>query len=315
MTVKKRLSPPVVFLAPGGGLGHIVRASAVALQLEKKEIPTLIVTTSGWAEGLGRITGLAMTVIPQEKWGGDIERYLDHIRPGLIIQDAFPFGFKNEDLSALAERIPFIYFARVLKLSHYLKTLNKVWENDSPLLSTIIKIEPLPVEQNASINNSGQRLFELERRICFPFEDFVIKRPPLLERLLDESNVHLVVHSGPAHEIKLLVKKAEMTIKGDGQGEIAVINPQFFRQGVKNAFDYFPAAALYSRAYQIYSGGGYNAVAEQDACSGKVTRIPFDRYYDDQAFRIRPDLEKVTASMTGTQQATEIISGLYDELI
>ena len=319
---KKRKRPPVVFIAPGAGLGHIVRVSAIALQLEEKEIPTLIVTTSGWAEGLGRITGLAMTVIPHEQWGADIGHYLKHVSPGVIVQDSFPFGFKHEDLSPLAEKIPFVYLARVLKIKHYLKACDKIWDDKSLLLSTIIKVEPLPGEQEKILNNNKNNIFKLDRRICFPFMDFIQKRPQALDALLDESKTHLVVHSGPVHETEMLIKKAKRRIQDEGEGTVAIINPASFQRRDHNAFDYFPAAALYSDAYHIYTGGGYNAIAEQDNYRGRVTRIPFDRYYDDQHFRIAMVShkgqvcevvdKKSTGVKPGAQQASEIIADVYE---
>lgn len=313
---KKITKRPVVFLAPGAGLGHIVRASAIADCLEEKSIPCLIITSSLWAEALSRITGIASARIPPDKWGKDLAIFLEKIKPCVIVQDSFPFGFKNENLEAIARKIPFIYLARYLKIEAYFKAINKKWDKNSALISTIIKIEALSEIHNNLIADSLSDYTSLKKRIVFPFEKFRQAIPSELKTKLKSKRLHLVVHSGPYHETESLVKKAMENIQEESQGELGIISPVFVQRKMKNAYDYFPAAALFADAYRIYTGGGYNAIAETQPFYKKIRPIAFPRYYDDQKNRIAECKNKRNASTenySGALDTAEIIaSQLYD---
>ena len=69
---------PVLFLAPGAGLGHLVRVSAIAMGLEARGVSTWIVTSSSWTEGMSRLTGLAMQYIPLRDWKDQVRDAVFH---------------------------------------------------------------------------------------------------------------------------------------------------------------------------------------------------------------------------------------------
>ncbi len=304
----------MVFLAPGAGLGHIVRVSAIAHYLEKKNTPCLVVTTSKWAKALERITGITTTFFHIKKWQNDISHYLSNTQSSIIVQDTFPFGLRNENLKDIAKKTEFAYLARYLKIDDYFNAINKNWDKHSPLLSTIIEIEPLSDDHKTLISETSANHYKLKNRIRFPYEKMKQTVPPDLQDLLSSNKLHLVVHSGPQHETERLIMIAENNIKKDSKGELAIISPVYAEMKMKNAYDYFPAAALFNEAYHIYTGGGYNTITETELFPDKVTALPFPRSYDDQQARI-DNLKSIDFSsnqQSGAIQAAEIISSLLE---
>lgn len=107
---------------------------------------------------------------------------------------------------------------------------------------------------------------------------------PLLAEL-DRDGLHLVVHSGPAAEIAQLTNLAPEPR--------AVIN-----------LNYYPACNILHRAAHVYSGAGYNIMAEMVGRPNH-TAIPFHRQYDDQAARL---LNFFTEPVDGTPLAAYTIA-------
>jgi len=102
---------------------------------------------------------------------------------------------------------------------------------------------------------------------------------------LDRDGLHLVVHSGPAAEVTQLTSLAPEPR--------AVIN-----------LNYYPACNILHRATQVYSGAGYNIMAEMLGRPNH-TAIPFPRHYDDQSARLR---DFFTELVDGTPLAARTIA-------
>jgi hypothetical protein len=82
---------------------------------------------------------------------------------------------------------------------------------------------------------------------------------------LDHDGYHLVVHSGPAEEVD----------------QLTALAPEPRRIISRN---YYPAVNLLHRAAWVYSGCGYNIMAEMLGRPNH-TALPFPRRYDDQFAR------------------------------
>lgn len=303
----------VVFLAPGAGLGHIVRVSAIACSLAEKDIPSLILTTSKWAEALSKITTIPTISCTANGWGKNIYQYLSTTTASVVVQDTFPFGFRDENLECHAKKKQFIYLARYLKTADYFNRLNKKWDKLSPLLSTIIEIEPLENNHQKLISETSSKHFKLENRIRFPSEKLCQNIPGALQKSLPSKKLHLIVHSGPLHETERLIMIAKAQINNNPNEEVAIINPLFAAMKRKHSYDYFPAAALFPEVYRIYTGGGYNSVAETELFLEKTTYLSFPRHYDDQQARIdtvRKTEQSAEKKSPGAVQAAEIIRSL-----
>lgn len=302
----------VVFLAPGAGLGHIVRVSAIACSLAEKGIPSLILTTSKWAEALSKITNIPTISFTAKGWGQNISQYLSNTTASVVVQDTFPFGFRDENLEFHAKKKHFVYLARYLKTADYFSRLNKQWDKLSPLLSTIIEIEPLEKNHRELISETPSKNFKLENRIRLSSEELRQNIPVNLQKSLTCKKIHLIVHSGPQHETEKLIMIAKTQINNQNE-EIAIINPLFAEMKRKHSYDYFPAAALFPDVYRIYTGGGYNSIAETEPFLEKTTHLSFPRHYDDQQARIytmRKTVQPAEKKKPGAIQTAEIISSL-----
>lgn len=297
----------VLFVAPGSGLGHLVRTGALALELEKKQVGSAIVSSSPWAQGFSRITGLGLIFVPPEHWKKDISGLVHRINPRLLVLDSFPLGFRGESLGGRLS-CPVVYLARRLKFKAYCHALRSLGEGEScpPDMTTII-IEDLEARHQDWLEKNTRDQVRLCGRIRFP--ESLIKVPEIpktLASLLDNESVHLVVHSGPEHEVRQLTARAKTAIRTAGTGKLVVINPFLTDwDDAPDSFDYFPASLLYAKAHRVYSGAGYNAVAEGGGQTEKHIVVPFERHYDDQFWRAGD--ARVKAQGDGLAQAVENI--------
>lgn len=303
---------PIVILAPGAGMGHLVRASAVALALEKKGYPVVIVTSAYWAEAIGRITRVETVYIPPKHWRHSTGPCLKKLNPRVVVQDTFPFGFRGEEPQSILPDVPYVYLARVLNETACSGPMNDAKQFRYPGRTTIVITEPLTAPHQSLIEASGCHVKRLNQRIAFPFDAYTQPIPEKLNAQLKSEPVHLVVHSGPETETEQLIHLAKNDIEKAGRGRLAVINPFLYRKAFNGSWDYFPAAVLYKEAVQIYSGGGYNSVAEQIPFRKKVTYIPFKRTYDDQAFRISTLSGDDDGRQQGASETADTIASIYD---
>lgn len=296
----------MLFAAPGSGLGHLVRTGALALALEKKQVVSVIVSSSPWAQGFSRITGLGVIFVPPEHWKKDISGLVHRISPRLLVLDSFPLGFRGESFGGRFG-CPVVYLARRLKFEAYCHRLTSLGGGACPPDMTAIIIEDLEAGHQDWLEKNTRDQVRLCGRIRFP--ESLIKAPEIhttLGSLLDNKIVHLVVHSGPEHEVDQLIARAKTAIHTAGTGKLVVINPFLAgRNDAPDCFDYFPASLLYAKAHRVYTGAGYNAVAEGGGQTEKHIVVPFDRHYDDQFWRAGD--AQVGAQGDGLAQAVEKI--------
>jgi hypothetical protein len=144
----------------------------------------------------------------------------------------------------------------------------------------VIQAEPLAAEQEALLPGDTVRLpgpIRLEPgRVATP-----------VPQELDRDGLHLVVHSGPSAEVAQLVALAPEPR--------AVVN-----------LNYYPACNVMARAAHVYSGAGYNMMADMLGRANH-TAVPFPRRFDDQAARLRGFF---TEPIDGTALAARTIASL-----
>jgi len=238
----------IVYYAIGGGLGHATRARRVlaALQLEAH-----IVSTAD---------------VPRE-----LERSADAHRDWLralgaerIIADSFPLCIRGE-LANLG--VPLDHVARLLRWNDY----RRVATQPLPRFGTTWIVEPLHADHEDAIRAVSDRVVEL-RLQPERFEPFAIAEP-----------YRLVVHSGPADEVRELVAFAEERRALDGSSARIVVVTQCEMDGVERV-DADPSA-LFDRAERIVSAAGFNTLLETEPWCGKHDVVPFRRRFDDQFAR------------------------------
>ena len=302
---------PVAFLAPGSGLGHLVRTGALCLGLLSRGIPSVIFGTSAYGPGFSRLTGLDVVTLPMSQWKDVCLEHVKALDPVLLVQDTFPCGLKGENFSALTENLPLIILSRRLRFSAYQNALKAIGPVHEPQGFSTLIMEPLEPDHMNWLEQRARTVTSLENRIRFPWPEISLAPVPRkLEQAHKAKNLHLVVHSGPEEETIRLIDLAEKNIKNLGDGHLAVINPRMAARNNPMCFDYFPAAALYDRAEHIYTGAGFNAVSETADFVEKHTMLAFPRHYDDQVWRME---NKSYDKKPGNKIARDMIENLYNQ--
>jgi len=292
----------VLFVAPGAGLGHVVRVSALALGLRERGVSSAIVTNSRYAEGLSRLLELTVFHVPTEQWQRCRELVAESA-PRLVVLDTFPFGFRGEWCGPATDGLRFAYLARRLKVQAYLTAIGRDWDADTPSLARMLVVEPLTGEHAALLHAGGGELVELPGRIRFPAGAVEGPIPAELADMLRSGPADLVVHSGPRLEVDALLQRARAL---DGAGRFALILPKPIAGLDLPTFEYFPASRLFPLCRRIVTGGGYNAVAECAEFADRHVVVPFDRHYDDQHGRVAAP---AMSAVDGTRTAVETLLG------
>jgi hypothetical protein len=278
----------VLISAPGGGLGHLVRAAALALRLGERGRTARVVTNSPYAEGLARLAGCAVDRIPSNRWTSALARYVEELGPEVLVLDSFPWGLRGE-WTRPPKGARIVYLARRLKLGVYLSALDVEPRPDAPHLERVIVAEPLSAEHRALLDGAGGRVTELAGRIRFPAGRFPTPVPRELAEVLDSGRAWLVVHSGPREEVQALIERARRETSGSAGSRLALIVPRPPAGFDVPAFEYFPAGRLFERAERVFAGAGYNIMSDAAPWAGKLVAQPFKRRYDDQAGRLASD--------------------------
>ncbi len=158
------MSGPLIYYAPGAGLGHLTRALAICLPLRDAGIDARIVSDSPFAPGIAALARCPVI---------DIEA---RVEAGLVITDTFPFGLRNEWRDSTT---PLLHIARRLRVAR--ATGN---------FAAIIEAEPLGID--GAVKLDGPIRLAPDR----------IRTP--LPRELDRDGLTFVVHSGPPEEVNAL---------------------------------------------------------------------------------------------------------------
>lgn len=266
------MSAAILYFAPGSGLGHLTRAIAVCLELRELGVETEIVTNSPFAQPLARLARVAVTQIANDRWAEAAPRLLAERAPRAAVVDTFPNGLRGEWLQRPG--IPLIHMARRLRLENYgpLAADGTAWSG----FVLTVAIEALAPEHRALLAPPVRALRGLIRLAPGRIGG---APPERLVALLDEGAA-LVVHGGPREEVEQLAARA----RACSAGKVAAITPWQIEDAA--CFDYFPAANVLARASHIFTGGGYNSIADTMESRSRHTAIAFPRRFDDQAARL-----------------------------
>ncbi|MBN8730507.1 MAG: hypothetical protein J0L64_08210 [Acidobacteria bacterium] len=284
------MSAAVLYFAPGSGLGHLTRALAVCLELRELGVEAEIATNSPFAQPLARLARIRVTQIANDQWSAAAPRLLAERAPRAAVVDTFPNGLRGEWLQR--PDVPLIHMARRLRLENYAQfaTDGAAWRG----FALTVAIEALAPEHEALLSPPVHALRGLIRLAPGRIGG---AGPERLLQLLD-NGAALVVHGGPREEVAQLVANA----RARSSAEVAAITP-WQLDGVA-CFDYFPAANVLARASHIFTGGGYNSIADTMELRPRHTALAFPRRFDDQAARLAA---VGTADADATREAVEAI--------
>lgn len=238
----------ILYYAIGGGLGHVRRACRVldALQLDA------LIVGSIEAPGVLRIPASLESSIDEHR------AWIRSLGASRIIADSFPLGIRGE---LFGIDVPLDYVARLLKWDEY----RRVVPYELPRFGTAFLVEETAVRVSCdrvvavslSVTESGGSAAALHK--------------------------WLVVHSGPADEVRELIAYAESLQAMRGIRAPLLVATRCAIDGVERT-DADPVT-LYAQAERIVSAAGFNVMLETGRWREKHDVLPFPRRFDDQFAR------------------------------
>ena len=262
-------------------------------------------SNSPFAAGISRLTQIPVSVLNDKFWPVDVRDFCSLHEAKLLIVDTFPFGLRGEWLYPVAGK-RMIYTARRLKLDAYLQRIQGLATPGRHLYEMTLICEPITAVHREMLTSLTARFCMLPGRIQLTLaENGAV--PVELETLFETQRVHLVVHSGPDREVQDLVKMAQTACLSDSDATPVIITPKKKAKSRIPGFDYFPAAQLYPKAAHIYTGAGYNSMAETANYRHKHSAVAFYRRFDDQAGRLKAEWN---TALNGADAAAEAIADL-----
>jgi hypothetical protein len=253
----------ILYYAIGGGLGHLVRARAV-LQTLGIAARAALLTASPFAADPRVVGDLPVVRVPDaldgdraalRRWIADL---VAGVRPERLVVDAVPAGVLGELEGDLG--VPVDHVARLLRWPRYARRLDR----PLPRIETTFVVEPLHDDHLAAVRAASAQVVALS-----------LVDPPAPPRD-DAAGAALVVHAGPAREVRALAALAATT-----GHPVRVARP-----GGPD-LDVHPASALFAHAAAIVTAAGFNAMRQAAPFGDRHLCLPFPRPLDDQRTRAR----------------------------
>jgi hypothetical protein len=277
----------ILYYSIGGGLGHLVRARAVLHTLGVAGRGALL-TASPFAADPRVVGDLPVIRVP-DALDGDrsaLRRWLCDLvaglRPERLVVDAFPAGVLGELQADLG--VPTDHVARLLRWPRYARRL----DGPLPRIETTFVVEPLHDDHLAAVRAASERVVAL-----------ALVDPPAPPRD-DAVGAALVVHAGPAHEVRVLAALAART-----GHPVRVARP-----GGAD-LDVHPASALFGHAAAIVTAAGFNAMRQAVPFGDRHLCLPFPRPLDDQRARARAVRGIGSAWSTGTPSSDRWLQAIH----
>jgi hypothetical protein len=269
---KKRAeaNPPLIYYAPGGGLGHLTRGIAILRQWRKRTgHPALLLSYSPHAP-LARKEGISVREIPGPD-AGALKRILGRAGPQALVVDTFPRGIMGEMADLVpALDIPTILIQRYLNPA-YLRQFN--------------------------VTAFVGRFYRLVVRLADAL-------PPqtLSQQTLDVPPVTI----REAQELSPVTQRAGWLFVDWGEGSepfIQAAQEAASRQGktlhVVRPADSYPAVDHMANHELVVGSGGYNLYHEAALTGTPAIFVPGRRMYDDQFARTAAALQARSAAALG----------------
>lgn len=268
-----RVDRVVAYFAPGAGLGHLNRGLAICLGLRANGIDARLITNSPFSAGIAGLSGCPVVELPTARWAEMARAYADEIRPAMIVTDTFPYGLRDE----WKERVP----SRLAHVARRLLAPVVLRQGD---FAGVMRAEPLAAAHVAALGDSAA--------LPGPVRIAPGRLPTRVPEPLGRTGLTLVVHSGPKEEVEHL--------QGLAGPDAVTVSPW-------SGIDYYPATNLFADARRVFTGAGYNSMADGLWWPEKHVAVPFPRRHDDQAARLAGFF---TSPIDGTLSAVEFLSTL-----
>jgi hypothetical protein len=269
----------IAVYAMGGGLGHLARARRVLQALGCAPGDAAILSASPLACGSESGSECGPNIVPvprrlahsRAEVGAWLKKTLRSLAPAAVVVDAFPLGILGElaDPRVLPE-VPLYHVARLLKWDAY----REAFPGTPRRYQASFKVEELAQEHEEFLAANSERVLRLE---LFSKRDSRTQNP-------FKDPVWLVVHSGPAAEVRALLDFAKA--KATQPAKFVVVSPRVLdlpagvtRIAHERAWELFP------HAERIVTACGFNSMLEAAPWRAKHLFLPLERRFDDQHLR------------------------------
>lgn len=254
--------------AIGGGVGHVTRARRLIEVLGLDAVILATPTDRRAAGGLPLIEiprALENDVSAHRAWLRAIAR--DYER---LIVDTFPAGIQGE-LTGFTD-LPLDFIGRLLREDEYRRaTSDAAW----------------PVFETAYVVEEGAPAVTCNRVVHLNLAPSPPASLPPPDDARAPRDYWLIVHSGPAEEVRELIAYAvALRDLENTTPEVLVATPcEVEMPEGFTRIDAFPAAPLFPAAARILSAAGFNVMLETEPWRDKHVVLPFARRFDDQFAR------------------------------
>ena len=259
--------------AMGGGLGHLARARRVLQALGCGGTDAAILSASPLARGPDIVPVPRRLAHSRAEFGAWLKKTLRAIAPSAVVVDAFPLGILGElaDPRVLPEA-PLYHVARLLKWSAY----REAFAGTPRKYDASFAVEKLTTVHEEFVASNSTRFESMDLSYQFHSNQ---------ENPFKKDPVWLVVHSGPAAEVRALIEFARMKAKSTVP-QFVVISPRALDlpEGVERIAHARPWE-LYPHAARIVTACGFNSMHEAAPWRTKHLFMPLERRFDDQALR------------------------------
>jgi hypothetical protein len=284
-----------LYYALGGGLGHLTRARAAQATLG---VQARVLALSPHVEDPELVRGLDLLPVSADLAGRreDLTDWLGRLlwktRPGRLYLDSFPCGILGELCGLrLPPDLEVHYLARLLRWDRYARRI----QGPPPLAHRVHLLEPLSPAHADWLAGLGASSAPL-----------VLKQPDLpppaqaMARLAGLKPPRwLVVHSGPAEEVRELLSYAQDVARAEGvRPSLVLIAPQALGRVAPAVLRLhaYPARYLFPLAERIVTACGFNAMTETDPYRPIHRFLPMPRALDDQYARAAERRGRLTAT-------------------
>lgn len=263
----------IAVYAMGGGLGHLARTRRVLQALGCAPADAVILSASPLALGPGIVPVPRRLAHSRAEFAAWLKKTLRALAPSAVVVDAFPLGILGElaDPRVLPE-VPLYHVARLLKWDAY----RDAFAGTPRRYDATLAVEPLGAAHGEYLNLHSKHFHTLE----LP-NDAQIQ----CENPFGKNPVWLVVHSGPAAEVRALIEFAAIKAK-NAVPQFVVVSPRALDLPAGVTQLAHPRAwELFAHADRIVTACGFNSMLEAAPWRSKHLFLPLERRFDDQNLR------------------------------
>ena len=287
---------PIVFISPGSGMGHAVRATAIGIILQKDFGENVTVVCSVKDTVVTKLSYVSSNGIQFVNL--DFQTYVQNVKSEgwkllraillgakAVVVDTFPYGLVGEWRDILTDpeysRTKFVYLARRMKWLDYVQAM-RLSTYAPPFIHTAVNtviLEPLHHSHLEWIKMHSQMFKKLSGPVRLPTDRVPLPQCDRIRNLVYDG-AHLVVASHTESEGKRLYELAQSQAQENENIIWVSPEPPSFVGELHHWVNYFPISIFFNDALGIYGTGSYNIMAETVGHRNRYHAITFERRYD-----------------------------------